>query len=409
MEALKYQHPNVVVINARWVTAQYDTEEAAVDSGSGALHLSLDFMRLSGVKIRAALDIASKSDTQSSMDYILPLYKYHSREDLTKNDFNFSYIYEQHALKGSCIQLEAHEIELYPFTIEKVPPAAYDYSGISAVYAEKMIELCEANGINVLLLSLPVTGWDQAQHAAVQNFADTHSVSYLDMNMSDLIEKNQIDPKTDFADGNHENIFGSYKTSSFLASFLAENYTFDRNYSDDVAESFDRSYAVFMGYYHTFQSQFALESTTQLEPYLSSLDDSDDYVIIISAKDEFSSGLTGGQKNALRSLGLETDYYADIFRYSYIALIDSGSVVYEECSPDQLEVEYAVSADVSFTAKSAGLNSGNLSSVLFGDDEYSLNERGLNIVVFSKKLGWVIDSINFDTFAGTDGFRGDSL
>ncbi|MEM5770428.1 MAG: hypothetical protein AAGU32_19405, partial [Bacillota bacterium] len=213
MEALKYQHPNVVVINARWVTAQYDTEEAAVDSGSGALHLSLDFMRLSGVKIRAALDIASKSDTQSSMDYILPLYKYHSREDLTKNDFNFSYIYEQHALKGSCIQLEAHEIELYPFTIEKVPPAAYDYSGISAVYAEKMIELCEANGINVLLLSLPVTGWDQTQHAAVQNFADTHSVSYLDMNMSDLIEKNQIDPKTDFADGNHENIFGSYKTS----------------------------------------------------------------------------------------------------------------------------------------------------------------------------------------------------
>ncbi len=404
-ESLKYQHPDVVVINARWITTQYGREEdqAEIDSDNAALHLALDHMKLSEVKIQAAMDIAAQSKTQSAIDYILPLTLYHNRNDLKKNDFDFSYLSEQHDLKGSSILLNT--FATVPSSIEQgssEEPSAYDYSGIGPVYVQKMIDLCKANGIDVLLLSLPIPFWDSPSHQAVQAFAQKYGVQYLDMNTKQVSKEIGIDGENDFADEIHENIYGSYKTSSYLAKYLAENYTFDQKLSGGIAESFDNSYAVYKDYLDTYPTIGALKSIDKLDAYLSSFARPNDNIVIISAKDEFSANLSEGQKAAMHALGLQTEFNKDIYRYSYLAVLDSGNVVFEECAPSEITYEHKVTSDEYFSVVSGGIISSNISSVKLADEEYSLDLRGLNIVVYSKKLGYVIDSVNFDTHAGTD-------
>jgi hypothetical protein len=406
VESRKYQHPKVGIINAKWVINNITTD---IDYNISAYHLALDYMKLSSVKVQAAMDIAARIRNQSAIDYIFPLYTYHSRDDITQDDFNTSLLSAQHPLKGACLQMRANTITYDSSNME--PGNASDdsvsrgSSDISSVYVEKMIELCRTRNINVLLLSMPLDSWNWSLHQEVQAFADDFGVPYLDMNADPAREKIQMDPHTDFAEGNHESIMGSLKTSQYIASYLAENYPVERSYSNHVASSFNESYATYAEYYKCFQLEYALKSSARLEAYLSRLAGLDGYIIVIAAKDEFYGNLTEEQKSALRSLGLKTDFNADIYRYSYVAIIDSGHVIYEACSPDKIEYKYKVTEDMDITAISAGFSVGNLSSILFSDEEYSPNKRGLNIVVFDKSIRYIADSVNFDTDEGTDAFR----
>lgn len=409
-ESLKYQRPDVVVINARWITTQYQDEngQAEIDNDNAALHLALDHMKFSGVKIQAATDIAAQSHTQSALDYILPLAMYHSRDDLKKNDFDFSYLPEQHDLKGSSILLNTFAVAASRMSFEDDPPEepfAFELSGIGPVYVQKMIDLCNENGVDVLLLSLPIPFWDWPSHQSVQAFAQSNGVQYLDMNTKQCVDEMRIDWEQDFADEIHENIFGSYKTSSLLAKFLAENYSLSQTPADDITASFNNSYAVYNGYFNTYPSIVALKNINSLDAYLSLLAGANDYIVFISAKDEFSSSLTEGQKASLHALGLQTDFNDGIFRYSYLAVLDSGKVMFEECVPTEIEYEYIAAPGDTFIAVSGGILSSNISSVVLEGEEYSLDIRGLNIVVYSKGLGYVIDSVNFDTFSGSDAHR----
>jgi len=410
MEALKYQSPKVVVLPARWLTVPpffSKPDEPEIDWDSAALHMALDYMRLSDVKFKAALDIASQSSTQKAIEYILPLYTYHNRQDITKDDFDSSFVYQPHPLKGSCIQFNINSVTIEPDmgSSEKV----YELSGINPDYVDRIIELCKSEGIEVVLLALPLLGveWDWAQHDAVQQYADAMGVPFLDMNTADVMEALALDGDTDFWDEKHETIRGSAKTSRYLAAYLADNYDLGRDYPDAVAASFDSSSALFMAYSRLFDRLVDLRNATQLADYLALLTDIEDCIVVISVRDEFSYRLTEEQKAALSGLGLATDFYADIFRYSYAAVIDSGSVVFEECSPDLIKYDYKSPEGISISVISAGAGCGNKSSIVYEGKDYSLNERGLNIVLFSKIGKGVIDSVNFDSYEGAEADRGE--
>ena len=117
-------------------------------------------------------------------------------------------------------------------------------------------------------------------------------------------------------------------------------------------------------------------------------------------------------------------------RASYIGIIDGGKVVYEEIKQGEvqgveskiendleklditkikaekkeekesdLEMTYVYKFDKNKLAEisSGGMYAGNQSSCLINGEEYSNNERGMNIVIYSKKDKKVIDSRTFDT------------
>jgi hypothetical protein len=401
-ESLKYQQPRVVVLNADWL---YMPPLGYPEHLSNAMmHLALDYMKLSDIKIRAVLDIASKCGIQNALNYIFPFYAYHSRQNITKNDFDQSFLSRSHPLKGSSIHLEpASGVPFGMVGAEETDELPEIYRD----YMDRMIGLCQSKGIEVLLLTLPLSDWTWGHHVAVQQYADEMGVGFLDMNTPAIMDALALDPDTDFRDPNHPTISGSSKISRYVASYLTENYALGRrDYPEEVAASFDVSYADYMAYSRIFDGVVALKSAVQLSDYLQLLADMEDSIVVISAKNEFSLSLTEQQKATLAALGLKTDFNADIYRYSYAAVLDSGSVVFEQCQPDRIEYGYTSPEGVSVSVVSASAFFGNRSSIVINGTEYSISWQGLNIVAYSKKAGIVTDSVNFNTNAGEDAFRG---
>ena len=100
------------------------------------------------------------------------------------------------------------------------------------------------------------------------------------------------------------------------------------------------------------------------------------------------------EKDALQKLGCELDF-SDKVRYSYLAVFEHGVCKYEEFSPDRLELDGVLSDGVTYNLVSGGYNVGSTSSVVIDGQEYSMNRRGMNIVVVED--GKVIDTVAFDT------------
>ncbi|MCL2247767.1 MAG: hypothetical protein FWC13_00695 [Oscillospiraceae bacterium] len=121
----------------------------------------------------------------------------------------------------------------------------------------------------------------------------------------------------------------------------------------------------------------------------------DDSVIILSVKDEASNHFDYGMLSALASFGLEQSLYGRGM-YSYIAIIDDNSVIFESLSTERIDYSRLIDRWL-FEVTSAGRNVGDVSKIMINGVDHSPNERGINIVVFNKRTGTVVASVAFDT------------
>lgn len=121
----------------------------------------------------------------------------------------------------------------------------------------------------------------------------------------------------------------------------------------------------------------------------------DDVMIIISVMDDAAVSMEDSSRSAFKSLGLDELSVLD-FRDSYIGIIDDGDVIYEKIDHSNVPIGYQ---DAGFSVLSGGYDSGNKSSIMILNEEYSPAARGINIVVCSKKDMSVIATRNFDTNA----------
>ncbi len=120
------------------------------------------------------------------------------------------------------------------------------------------------------------------------------------------------------------------------------------------------------------------------------------YLVILSVKDDASYSLTRGVQNALFKLGLQNSLLG-MSHYSYLAVLDGGNVLYETLDNDLIQYDGIIDG-VTLHAESAGFYTGNFSSVQINGVECSTNQRGMNIVVYDKTLGTMVDSVCFDLF-----------
>ncbi len=125
---------------------------------------------------------------------------------------------------------------------------------------------------------------------------------------------------------------------------------------------------------------------------------SKDLIIIISVKDEASkqfSKIVGSWKK----LGLSIEL-TNKLRFSYVAIIDYYSKHEEiaktsnHCIKQNIVIE-----GVKIEAQSCGFDAGNNAMIKINDIDYSRNSRGLNVVVFSKKMNKVVDLFSVDSYS----------
>lgn len=118
----------------------------------------------------------------------------------------------------------------------------------------------------------------------------------------------------------------------------------------------------------------------------------EDYTIFISSKGDTFSGLNDGAKTAFSHLGFTN--LANIKRgENFSAIISGGEIVYMSSSNSPLYYKDTVNG-YKVTMKSES----NLSSIVIGAKDFSLNEQGINIVVLDSKNNKVIDKVRFKTY-----------
>lgn len=118
-------------------------------------------------------------------------------------------------------------------------------------------------------------------------------------------------------------------------------------------------------------------------------------IIIIAGKDDFSASWNEQFQYILEQLGLKESLYNAI-QYSYVGIINGGDIVYEKLDNHTIKYHYK-NKDYQIYVKSEGFNCGNDSSIEINGKEYSMNQRGLNIVVYNVERKKVVNNFTIDT------------
>ena len=136
-----------------------------------------------------------------------------------------------------------------------------------------------------------------------------------------------------------------------------------------------------------------------LAAYLTQMSSDEDHVIFLSIMDEGTRGLSAEEIDLLKTLTGGTDL-SGRYRMSYLAVIDGQTVTEQKGYAYLTENGILSDGETNYTIVSGGFENGNTASIIVRDVEFARAERGLNIVVYDKKEGLVVDTQVFDTFCG---------
>ena len=99
----------------------------------------------------------------------------------------------------------------------------------------------------------------------------------------------------------------------------------------------------------------------------------------------------------LNLLGLKTNLEGQ-HGHSYVAVINNGSVVYEQLGQNEEPIVFDTDIGPNrLHITSRVYKNGNEAVIDINGKNYSVNERGLNIVVYNKLTKSLVDSVSFDT------------
>lgn len=98
-------------------------------------------------------------------------------------------------------------------------------------YLEQIITLCEENQAELLLVSTPAPkNWNYKKHNGVKEWADSHSVDYIDLNLDKEIKINWNKDTKD--GGDHLNLSGAKKVTNFMGEYFRANYSLEDKRSE---------------------------------------------------------------------------------------------------------------------------------------------------------------------------------
>lgn len=384
-EVLKYQDIKLVAIEPKLLY-----REQNVDAHEESYRNTLDYMRLSLNKVQAAADIVSYSENQTVLGYVLPLLRYHSRwNELSAEDFELNPLPE-HSLKGF--------VPIYTFTNADSATAELasenelaSFTAFGMDYMDRIAKLCQERGIILLLVQPPETGWNPTMSVVLGQWAEKRGLPIIDYNTPENLTALDLQLEVHYFHPTHLNIYGAEVLTEHLGDYLAEHFELTDHRGDPINIRWNDEYSNYLA----IQRGGKLNHTTDFQDYLAQLSEND-FLVVISGQGDAASGLTTENIAGLQALGLEASLQGHA-SWAYLAIIDAGQVMYENTSDGPIYHRYTTTEGLQLDMLSPGNESTSQSSIVLELKEYSRKQPGLNIVVYDKKLGKVIDSVNFDT------------
>ncbi len=197
-----------------------------------------EFFQPTGIA-RTALyvsDLASKT--------VLPLYDYHNRwKDVQAKEMMRRPHYTYHsAVKGQWRDQNVKPYNGKEYMIEsrEESPLSITVRGCFALFDE----ICRRSHVQLVLFTVPNTGWNYSKHNAMVSCAGKICVPYLDLNLER--KKLGFDWKTDTRDGGtHLNDQGANKVTGYIGYYLKENYVLEDHRQDHSFDHWKEDYQKF--------------------------------------------------------------------------------------------------------------------------------------------------------------------
>ncbi len=223
-DAVRCHKPELVCLDMTFI--KYD--DSFVEEPS--TRKSLDGMRLGPSKIYCA--IASMGEDEKLMDYIVPLFRFHSRwKELTWDDIRYAW-YTGTVTRNGFIDNK----EIDPVSESELVYSQDDrrLSPKNIEYLEKAIDLCQDNGIQIMLIKTPAfsSNWTDSLDEEISKIADSHNIKYI--NFDKYNNEIGLDYSTDTPDkGSHLNTSGAVRFSRYLGNVIKSDHSVDDRRNDD--------------------------------------------------------------------------------------------------------------------------------------------------------------------------------
>lgn len=150
---------------------------------------------------------------------------------------------------------------------------------------------------------------------------------------------------------------------------------------------------------HIGEINLELDCEKSFLKYLDKIEKLDNYYVFASICDEGTASLDEEMMSKLHSIGVQADLNEKT-RWGFAFLGLNGQSIQEELALDGCCIEGDLNNGVGYTIMSYGYESGNKSSIIIDGQEYSMNKRGLNFVVYDPVNNCVVSRNTFDTHSG---------
>ena len=226
IEALKYQRPEVVVLEITAASSDYEYSEEQNQLKNTA-GMKLSKTKLEAVKVSAPKD--------RWLDLFLGLPLYHGRfDEVEQKDFeNFPWSDGLENFKGSYL---LYGVGNYRFESAEGVNKNQEIMEKEREYLIKIIKLCEEEKLPLMLLKTPALERHDAQkiYKTVAEIADVHSLPFINMNLMD----NELGiTENDWSLDRHMNGEGARKVADWLGKYLTENYDLTDHRGDTAYDS----------------------------------------------------------------------------------------------------------------------------------------------------------------------------
>jgi hypothetical protein len=238
--ALNYQSPEVIFLEVN--ACRYDSgREIAM------MHQFFDNMLLDQVKWEALQDEVFEFTPSQKLNFLFPILEFHSRySELTKEDFTLGLGNLHYAEKGFAMKTEIQPYKGSMTYMKKKKDKNFHISVKTKKYLDMIVKLCKERNIRLVLFKTPEpTNWRLEHHEAVNEYAKTHHLDFLDYNIGKQLSL--FDMEKDTMDkGTHLNVYGAEKLSKSLAEYLQNILKIEPETNQETIQIFDKDYKIFL-------------------------------------------------------------------------------------------------------------------------------------------------------------------
>ena len=331
------------------------------------------------------------------LSYLLPFIKYHTRwNQLSREDFVdaedcfFGYIFNS---RTECFDKDEvfSRMEVSPQPISE--EAEY--------YLNDLLDFCDNFEKPIVFVETPscVDLDTFANYRYVENYVEERGYTYW--NLNENIQEMEINYNCDWGDPLHVNSDGAQKFSKYLAKELSEKY----NLKDHRNDENYNSYYLMSEHYSERYLEDKITNLDNFNEYLNCLSklDPKKYSVFMAVKDIQGFALNKRMVENLEALGFDqTEILLERVYHSFVGIIglneSKEKIVYQEIgNNEETSVYKGRLGGKEIQVESKVLEGGNMARIEIDNCDYSINQRGFNIVVYDNKDSEIVDSVCFDT------------